>query len=896
MTVRVTTLKGVGAGRWFGRGATLLGLDGVIEDEAFLAVMAGRDPLTGGHLGRRHGDESVRGFDATFSAPKSVSVLFAVGDEELRRQVTEAHDRAVEAVLGWVESHAHTRVRRRGHVVCVDAEGIVAGVFRQHTSRRLDPQLHTHAVIANRVRAPDGRWLALDARTIKIDQRTLSALYHAGLRTELTRRLAVAWHSPVNGIAEIADIDPEVLAEFSQRSREMQQRLEEKLARFRDDLERDPTAQEQWRLEREAVLDSRPAKHHTHTAERLHTDWRRRLTELGVEPEVLLADATRRIHRPSGIDQETMLEMVERSLASLQEGQSMWRSAEVVRELAAQVPTEVTVDADELCGFLQRLADHVIVTRCVDLSPPVPAGVVLRRDGRPISEAATDRALTTRTILDEEEQILEWAQQQRRFADIITMKLRDLDTGGLSLGQADACAAVAGMAPLELVVGPAGSGKTTALAPAVEYLRKRGEVMFGVAPTAAAAEVLATETAMAADTLDKLLYEHTRPDRPPVAFYDLPRGSTLVVDEAGTVATPKLAALARLADHRAWRVVMVGDPRQFSAVGRGGMFAHLVDTYGAVELDQVHRFTHPWERDATRRLRQGDVTVIPDYERQGRLHSGKADDMEAAVVDAWNQARRRGESVALMANTNHTVDRLNQLAQEHRITSGELHPDGPALDIGRQRLLVSDEVVTRRNQRALRTDLGAMVKNRDQWTIEQIDADGSVTLAGRTGTVRVPGDYARRHLELGYAQTSHATQGRTVDLALLLVDGPIDSRGLYTPMTRGRHSNHAYVITGQGDTAADILTRALTRDWIDQPAITRQTRPFVDKALDPSPRRGEPGDDRQPPAHPPAHDIAIDNPAANADQTWQRISRSIEAATQRRAAEHTPRQLRGIRR
>ncbi len=113
--------------------------------------MAGHDPATGRDLGRRMGEGSVRGYDATFSAPKSVSVLFALGDPEVRRQVVEAHERAVEAVLGWVETHAHTRMRRRGHIMCVDAEGIVVGVFRQHTSRKLDPQLHTHAVIANRV-------------------------------------------------------------------------------------------------------------------------------------------------------------------------------------------------------------------------------------------------------------------------------------------------------------------------------------------------------------------------------------------------------------------------------------------------------------------------------------------------------------------------------------------------------------------------------------------------------------------------------------------------------------------------------------------------------------------------------------------------------------------------
>ena len=129
MTVRVTTLKGgsVGRyyteqlplyyldggeppGRWWGRGAERLGLDGEIDDEAFLAVMAGQHPGTDKDLGRRFGDTSVRGFDATFSAPKSVSVLFGVGDPQLRGEVTGAHDRTVDAVLGWVESQAQTRL------------------------------------------------------------------------------------------------------------------------------------------------------------------------------------------------------------------------------------------------------------------------------------------------------------------------------------------------------------------------------------------------------------------------------------------------------------------------------------------------------------------------------------------------------------------------------------------------------------------------------------------------------------------------------------------------------------------------------------------------------------------------------------------------------------------
>jgi ATP-dependent exoDNAse (exonuclease V) alpha subunit len=435
---------------------------------------------------------------------------------------------------------------------------------------------------------------------------------------------------------------------------------------------------------------------------------------------------------------------------------------------------------------------------------------------------------------------------------------------------------------LALIVGPAGSGKTTALTPAIACLHDRGHTVFGVAPTAAAAHVLATETGVVADTLDKLLYEHSRPERLPEPAYQLEWGATVIVDEAGTVSTPKLAELTYLADKQGWRVMMVGDPRQFSAVGRGGMFTHLTNIHGAIELDRIHRFTHPWEADATRRLRTGDLAVIGEYERHRRIHEGTTVEMETAIVEAWAQARGRGETVAMIATTNHTVHRLNRKAQQHRIESGELDPHGPSLRVEAegQRLLAGDEVVTRRNQRNLRTDRGVMVKNRDHWTIQHIHPDGAVTVTGEAGTVRLPVEYVNEHLELGYAHTSHATQGRTVDGGLLLVDSPIDSRGLYTSMTRGRHTNHAYVATSQEETAVDVLTQALTRDWIDQPATTRQT-PRVEPTLDASRRGIMPGDDRQPQTLPSVRDPAAD------DQAWARIRRNIEAATRRHRREHT---------
>lgn len=288
-------------------------------------------------------------------------------------------------------------------------------------------------------------------------------------------------------------------------------------------------------------------------------------------------------------------------------------------------------------------------------------------------------------------------------------------------------------------------------------------------------------------------------------------------------------------------MILVGDPRQFAAVGRGGMFAHLVDSRGAVELDRVHRFGHSWERRASLGLRTGDPAALIEYDRRGRLHGGRLEQLEADIITAWQEARQRGDTVALMANSTDTVTRLNQLAQDRRIAAGELDPVGPQRRVGNQSLLVGDEVVTRRNNRTLRTNLGLMVKNRDHWTITQIHRDRSVTVTGGTGTIRLPAEYAAEHLELGYAHTSHATQGRTVDVALLLVDSPTDSRGVYTPMTRGREANHAYVVTEDNLTSLDVLTQALAREWFDQPAIARRDQLDPQRQRQPEPLH--PGED-----------------------------------------------------
>lgn len=689
--------------------------------------------------------------------------------------------------------------------------------FRQHTSRSLDPQLHTHAVVVAKVRSPNGGWYALDARLIKHDQRTLSALYHAGLRAELTRRLGVSWRDPVNGIAEMDAVPDDVLDHFSRRTADVEVRLQTKLDRFRRELEREPNLRERWKLEREAVIDSRPPKRKGVPGPALHDTWRHELEGLGIDRHELVERATQRVRgRRLGSDDLERASLL--ATADLIERRSSWRPTEFVGAVARALPTTIGLDADEVVTAAEDVASRVVDQRFVDLGPAPNARIPVRRDGRPITESAVDRRLTLQTILDQEVALVAWAER-RWSAGGRSALVGGRDAEGLDRAQLAVARAVAGTHPLVCVVGPAGAGKTAALRPAVRSLTQQRRAVFGVAPSATAASVLSQATGMPADTLDKLLFEHTRADRPPGQRYRLAAGSTVLVDEASMVSTPMLAALARLADVRQWRIVLVGDPHQLAAVGRAGMFAHLCAAGPTVELDRVHRFVEPWERAASRRLRVGDHDVLTLYERHDRLSEGTRIDMERLALARWFETSESGERALIVTPTNEGARRMSEAVQRLRHARGELGSRylETSADV---RFFVGDHVVTRRNDRMLRTDRGTMIRNRAEWTVIAINQRRlTMTLRGPDGAVVLPADYIDRFVELGYAQTVHAAQGRTVDRCVLLTDNALDGRGLYVGLTRGRLPNEALVVVDDDRSAVDVLGEALSREWGDVPAI-----------------------------------------------------------------------------
>ena len=177
-----------------------------MTEEQLAAVLDGAHP-DGWRLTGQRSDTRVPGFDCTFCAPKSVSLLFALAPIEIRRQVRQAHDAAVDAALAVLEAEAAKARRGKGGLVQVDAEGLVAAAFRHRTSRAADPQLHTHVLVANLAYvASEDRWSALDGRQLYVWSKTVGYLYEAQLRAELTRRIGVTWGRVTNGIADVAGI------------------------------------------------------------------------------------------------------------------------------------------------------------------------------------------------------------------------------------------------------------------------------------------------------------------------------------------------------------------------------------------------------------------------------------------------------------------------------------------------------------------------------------------------------------------------------------------------------------------------------------------------------------------------------------------------------------------
>jgi hypothetical protein len=253
------------------------------------------------------------------------------------------------------------------------------------------------------------------------------------------------------------------------------------------------------------------------------------------------------------------------------------------------------------------------------------------------------------------------------------------------------------------------------------------------------------------------------------------------------------------------------------------MFDELCRTGRVHELATIHRFRHRWEQAASLQLRAGRPEALDAYFRHGRVGAGTFDALSADIARQWIDHRAAGRSVAVVAETNGHVDALNRAIHELRRDHGQLGDRAVSI-AGGEAAAVGDVVVTRRNNRELRTSHGEPVRNRDRWTVTAVGRDGSLAVSHEHGhgQVSLPADYAREHVRLGYAATAHGHQGDTVDVSLTVVTAATTHRSLYVGATRGRDLNRLLVVADEPDLVRDVLEEVLTNERADIPAVAQR--------------------------------------------------------------------------
>ncbi|MGO9956418.1 MAG: MobF family relaxase, partial [Solirubrobacteraceae bacterium] len=781
--------KGEAPGRWTGKGAELLGLSGELDADALKAMMDGRNPESGELLARRRGRCSTAAIDMTFSAPKSVSVLFAVGDEELSGALVEAHEEAVNAALGYLEDVA-CRVRRGHNGTAAEraaenprgwerarsepAGGFVAAAYRHRMSRAQDPQLHTHVVAANMARGVDGRWTALDATRIYEHAKAGGAVYQAHLRAAVRERLEWASWGPVReGMAELEQVPGEVRDEFSTRRIQI-------LERERELVEAGVAVGD---LGRERIAyDTREVKQQVEDGD-WRSEIRARAAEHGLGKAELDELAQLRAVPAPGLVSERALAAGMFSPAGLTARSNTFAERDVV--IAAAAAHGQGAEVGEVVALARGMLEHEQVVAIPD---------------------RLDRRYTTSELLDAEQQIVALASEGRgRQAAIVDPARVDRALAGLpralTVEQQEVVRAIACSGNrIDTVEALAGTGKTTSAAALREVYEQAGYRVIGSAPTGRAVRELKERAGIhESRTLDGwVLKLGADPDALRFAQsteLGVRRApAVMIIDEAGMAHTRLSAKLIEQAVDARVKVVAIGDSGQLSSVQAGGWLGALTRQHGSCELREVMRQRDPQERRGLARVHRGEpdsYLQLKSTRGELRVFAGEQPgiDAEHAAIEQWAAARERygTREAVLISRDNQRRERLNELARERLKDRGEL---GESVQIAGREWAVGDRVIARRNDRGRDLDNGMRA------TITHVDERNGVTIQADGGGARaLDVDYTTHHLEHAYALTGHGMQGGTVQWAAVIgQSGDFTRNWSYTALSRAREPTEILLV------------------------------------------------------------------------------------------------------
>jgi len=822
-------------GRWAG-GATAVGCDPdvVVGGEQLRALMAVRRPDTGGPLRRAGGTgEAVAALDATFSAPKSVSAIWAVADQELRTEIERAHEHAIDRALRYsVKQVAMIRQRvDQQTVVHAKPAALVATSWRHTTARAVedqapDPQLHSHVLLHGAVRR-DGRVVAIDSRSWLVHRRELGAAY----RTELARQLNRLGFEIERGTGrgeryfEIAGLPVGLLDRWSSRHHQVEAAIRERLTTQETMLKvliagggpDGDAAAERLRLLRETgqlspreerfmATSTRSAKTPV-THQDLDAHWRQAARRHGLDRLAVARLRTPQVPlKPAGRDGV---------LAGLTEFDATFPARDaraVALERSAGIPI---ADALEPLRELRKSDDILVLAD----------GTGTTREHRRRERATVQVAgrLADATVLPLPAQIV--AAESERLDQELAQR-----GGELSGEQRAAIELACGTRQLVVIEGQAGTGKSTTLTGITRAHQATGRQIIITSTAALAAERLAHELAdagvQASAYSTMALQAAIGAER-----VQLGENTTIVHDEAALASTREQQQLLQAAETSGARLIEVGDPRQNQPVGAGGLWRHLEtatrNAEAHVELTRNQRARDPADQRDQARFRSGEHEhAIRSYAARERLHiAADPQRAEDAALDAAHADRTAGKTTIVIAQTsNEHLDELNARAQAIRTQHGQLRPESLPVPSRPYRLHPGDQVQIRRT---INHDQHGQLRNGTTAEVIRTDPDARQLELGFSDGRAItldPEQAASADLRLAYVQHPFPAQGRTTDTTHLIVAEHATQQGSYVGLTRAREETHIYADEQPFDQPTDAdrlgqLAERMSRTEPDLPSI-----------------------------------------------------------------------------
>ena len=792
--------NGEAPGEWFGKLADDFALSGQVRREEFCKLFNGQS-LTGENLRRRQSNERPA-FDLTFSAPKDLSIIYALAGPKLKREIDGAMFEAAKAGMRYVQDEACKTRLGQGGAKVVEGGGLLAALFPHDTSRELDPQYHIHALVFNFTNGPDGKYRSLDASKLYEHKMAAGAVF----RVELASRLAMLGFQvrPDGTSFSIAGMPDGISDEFSKRAKQIQARLREK--------GKEPTPE----AKAEAALKSRRAKQIV-DHDKLVEQWLEVAKRYGFTRPAEQVDELRTYVKPKGWD-----ETAERQAAVSEALKKLTSNASTFTERKLIEQTAVEAQMRGLFANQVRLEVFFELERARRGSDD--SQVVCLREQRDGYER-----FTTRELFKLEEEILQMAERGRRQS-------REHRVSDLSLAAALAAKptlrdeqvkavrhVTQNSGNVQCVCGWAGTGKTFMLDAARLAWERHGYTVYGAALSGKAAKELSKGANIGSATIAKWIYDLDRPGRKDRLTLD--SKTILVVDEAGMVGTRQLHRLMTEVERAGARLVLVGDDKQLQSIGdAGGGFSGLSKRLGYAELKEITRQRDAADRQAVYDLAEGNPEpALKSYSARGRLVVGedRADTMERLVAD-WCGDKTDLKEKLILSSTNRQAATLNGLCQEERQRRGELGRECVTVQGGAE-VHAGDRVLFRRNDKRFGVHNGDLAT-----VIEVTSADKSARRPAESVTVNLDSGefvtvplsesesrsaYDANNLSLGYCVTTHKSQGATVENTYVFMYGAMtDAQMAYVQVSRARDKTRIYTTREEAGPELSDLAHAMSRN------------------------------------------------------------------------------------